>query len=57
METTPLRPTKAGLPPWLFFAIAIMLFQLPRTYDAIRLSIANDEVVADEFMSAWLLPV
>jgi hypothetical protein len=44
----PLKPSKAGLPPWLFFVLIIMIFQIPRAIEMIRANIASDEVIAEQ---------
>ena len=48
METVLSRPTKAGLPPWLFFALLIMIIRLPQTVEYLRGSFADDETIAEQ---------
>ena len=49
METMLSRPPKAGLPPWLFFALVIIIIRLPQTIELIRAEIADEEVIAEPY--------
>lgn len=49
METALPRPLKAGLPPWLFFALVIIIIQIPKTIELIRGEIADDEAIAEQY--------